>query len=48
MKTVETTKHCPKCTNEYLGLIRSQNIKVCSDCNLIINWYLDEGQKELK
>lgn len=43
-----TTKKCPKCGNAHLGLIRSQNIKVCSDCDLIISGYLDEGQKELK
>lgn len=44
----KTTKHCPECGNTNLALIKKENKKVCTDCNLWIDWYLDEGQKELK
>lgn len=44
----QTTKHCPQCTNTALVLVRSQNIKLCSDCGgLVIPWYLDDGQRAL-
>lgn len=44
----ETTKHCPDCGNTHLVQVRSQNIKLCSDCGgRVIPWYLDEGQRAL-
>jgi protein-arginine kinase activator protein McsA len=42
-----TTKACPKCGNTYLGLIRTQNKKYCSDCNTWFDWFLDKDQKPL-
>lgn len=43
-----STKTCPQCGNTHLALVKQENRKVCTDCNLWIPWYLDEGQKELK
>lgn len=43
----ESTKQCPKCGNVQLLLVRTMNYKFCSDCNLTIPWYLDEGQAPL-
>ena len=43
----QTTKACPKCGNVNLILLRSLNVKHCSDCNLEIPWYLEPGQKPL-
>ena len=42
-----STKSCPKCNNNMLLQMRSQNKKVCTDCGTELNWYLDEGQKPL-
>lgn len=50
----QTTKSCPECGNTHLGLLRSQNLKLCnnykqhSDKKIkYIPWPLDEGQKPL-
>lgn len=42
-----TTKQCPKCGNEALGLMRSLFLKFCPDCDTWIDWPLDEGQRPL-
>jgi hypothetical protein len=44
-----TTKQCPKCGNDVIGLIRSQNLKFCTNksCNHWFEWTLDDGQKPL-
>lgn len=45
----KNTKHCPKCDNEHLVLIRSQDHKLCSDCGgLVIPWQLDDDQERLQ
>jgi hypothetical protein len=49
MKLV-STKRCPVCNDDQLGLIRTQNIKICSNCSpkfTIIPWHLDPGQKAI-
>lgn len=43
----ETTKKCPKCGNTHLILLRTLNIKFCSDCNTEIPWFLENGQEPL-
>lgn len=43
----ETTKCCPKCGNTYLILLRSLNLKYCTDCHTEIPWYLEPDQKPL-
>jgi len=43
----QTTKICPKCGNTHLVHIATQNIKICTDCQLEIPWYLEPGQKPL-
>jgi predicted RNA-binding Zn-ribbon protein involved in translation (DUF1610 family) len=43
----QTTKKCPACGNEQLLLIRTQNIKVCTDCYIVIPWNLETNQKGL-
>ncbi|MDI4659525.1 MULTISPECIES: hypothetical protein [Cobetia] len=45
MKT--STKHCPHCGSTALVLYSSTNEKQCSDCHLIFEWTLDEGQPPL-
>lgn len=42
-----TTKMCPYCGSDVLGLIRSQNMKWCADCNKWFDWFLDDGQRPL-
>lgn len=42
-----TTKHCPKCGNTNLVLIGTYNLKHCTDCNLDIPWYREEGQPSI-
>lgn len=42
-----TTKQCPHCGNRNLVLIRTQSVKICSDCNTTIPWLLDPGQKPI-
>jgi len=42
-----STKQCPKCGNEALGLIRTQHMKFCPDCDTWFDWNLDPGQKPL-
>ena len=44
----QTTKICPECKSTALILLRSQNIKICSNCNKQIPWTLDPGQKPIK
>jgi len=43
----QSTKHCPKCGNDKLLLLRTLNKKVCTDCNLTIDWKLDKDQRPL-
>jgi len=45
----KTTKKCPQCGNENLGLFTSLNKKYCSNktCHIWIDWFLDAGQKKL-
>lgn len=43
---METTKKC-KCGNTHLVLLRTHNLKVCTNCNKLIPWYLGEGQAPL-
>ena len=43
----QTTKQCPKCGNTCLILLRSLNMKYCTDCDTEIPWYLEEGQEPL-
>ena len=43
----QTAKKCPKCNNTFLILIRTQNMKICSDCDTIIPWYLEKDQEPL-
>jgi len=49
MKSTEpkTTKECPDCGNTHLVCIATQNIKICTDCNIEIPWTLDQDQKPL-
>jgi len=42
-----TTKECPNCGNTHLILLSTLNLKLCSDCQTEIPWYLDKGQKPL-
>lgn len=42
-----STKQCPRCGNAHLGLIRTQFLKFCPDCDLWMAWNLDPGQKPL-
>jgi len=42
-----STKKCPKCGNTKLALVRTHNVKWCTDCNFQIPWNLDPGQKPL-
>lgn len=42
-----STRKCPKCGNMHLGLMRSQNLKFCPDCDTWIKWELTPGQKPL-
>lgn len=39
-----TTKRCPKCGNTKLLLLRTMNMKCCTNCHTDIPWFLDEGQ----
>lgn len=43
----ESTKSCPQCGNEALGLIRTQQLKFCPDCSCWFPWHLEPGQKPL-
>lgn len=43
----KTTKECPNCKNVNLLLLRSLDKKICTDCDTVIEWYLEKGQKSL-
>ena len=45
---MNTTKHCPKCGNERLALVRTHNLKYCIKCNIKIPWFLEQGQKPIQ
>lgn len=45
--TQKTTVKCDNCSNTYLGLMRTLNLKWCPDCNTWIHWTLDKDQKPL-
>lgn len=49
MQNKETTKLCPQCGNDKLLLLRSLNLKYCTDCHphVKIPWYLEDGQKPM-
>jgi hypothetical protein len=44
-----STKTCPKCGNENLGLFTSLNKKYCAskECHFYFDWYLDPGQEKI-
>ena len=42
-----STKQCPKCYNTNLLLLRTLNLKICTDCNIKIPWFLETNQKTL-
>jgi uncharacterized protein (DUF983 family) len=46
-KEKETIKKCPNCGNENLLLIRTLNLKTCTDCHTDIDWFLEQDQKGL-
>jgi hypothetical protein len=46
-KAKESTKKCPRCSNEYLLLQGTLNLKTCTDCGVDIPWYLEENQQPL-
>ena len=43
----QSTKYCPKCQNEQLLLLRTFNQKICTDCCIVIPWYLEKGQEQM-
>jgi ribosomal protein L37AE/L43A len=43
----QSTKQCPKCGNTMLLRLTSLNLKICTDCNIRIPWYLEEGQESV-
>jgi hypothetical protein len=43
-----STKQCPTCGNEQLLLIRTLNLKACTDCYKNIPWYLEDGQQPIQ
>lgn len=43
----QSTKQCPKCKNTQLLLLRTLNLKICTDCGIKIPWYLEDKQKTL-
>lgn len=45
--TKVTTKVCPRCANTNLLLLSTLNKKICTDCDTIIPWYLEDGQRFL-
>ncbi|BCP56225.1 hypothetical protein K32_48420 [Kaistia sp. 32K] len=40
-------KACPQCSSDAVVLLRSMNLKLCSDCKHEWAWHLDAGQKPL-
>lgn len=40
-----SSSSCPNCGNTALAKKRTENLKHCTDCNTVIPWPLDEGQK---
>lgn len=42
-----STKACPRCGNTHLGLIRTQFLKFCPDCDTWLPWMLEPQQKPL-
>jgi hypothetical protein len=42
----QSTKCCPKCGNEQLLLLRTLNQKICTDCCIVIPWYLEKDQEQ--
>lgn len=43
----ESTKTCYNCENENLLLLRTFNLKICTDCDTVIWWKLDKNQKQI-
>jgi hypothetical protein len=42
-----TSRVCPRCLNTALLELRTQNQKICPDCDYRLPWYLSSGQKPL-
>jgi len=42
-----TTKICPECGSDVVGLFHSTNSKICYDCGHEYPWNLEPGQKPL-
>lgn len=42
-----TTRVCPRCLSTALLELRTQRLKICSDCDYRIPWTLSPGQKPL-
>lgn len=42
-----TTTKCPQCGNKDLVRLGTMNLKVCTDCQLDIPWYVEQGQPAL-
>lgn len=42
-----STKSCPKCGNTELVRLTTYNEKICTDCQIAIQWELEEGQEAL-
>jgi hypothetical protein len=42
----KSTKQC-SCGNSNLLLLASLNMKICTDCDNIIPWFLESGQSSL-
>lgn len=42
-----STKNCPNCGDERLILLRSLNLKYCTECNEYIYWTLTTNQAPL-
>jgi hypothetical protein len=43
----DTTKICPLCLNTELLELRTQNLKICPDCDTRIDWNLEPRQRPL-
>ena len=40
-------KQCEKCGSEALVILSSLNQKICADCQHVMAWKLERGQKSL-
>ena len=44
---MNSTKGCYNCGNTYLLCLRTLNLKICTDCDTTIPWFLELNQKAL-